>query len=126
MASTVQSLGEISNTTIVQSLGKIATERFTCGGTVSTPHTVQVNFLNKNGQWNGVTFPGLQDADFQKIIESSIIASFGKGKETAIDKSYRDAYALEPVKFLTSFQLSECGILGEVRVVSSRCSQFSS
>ena len=111
-----QSLGEIAKAQIVQSLGKIAAERFTCGGTVPTPRTVQVAYLNKDGQWNGVTFPGLQDADFQKIIESSSVASFGKGKETVTDKSYRDAYALEPEKFLTSFQLSECGILGEVRV----------
>ena len=101
---------------IVQSLGKIAAERFTCGGTVSTLRKVQANYLSKDGQWNGVTFPGLQDADFQKIIESSKVASFGKGRETVIDKSYRDAYALEPEKFLTSFQLADSGIIGEVRV----------
>ena len=112
----VQSLEKITNTQIIRSLGKIATERFTCGGTVPTPRTVKFAHLDKDGQWNGVTFPGLQNADFQKIIKSSNVASFGKGKETVIDKSYRDAYSLEPEKFLTSFQLSECGILGEVRM----------
>ena len=31
-------------------------------------------------------------------------------------KLYRDAYALDSEKFLTSFQLSDCGILAEVHV----------
>ena len=107
-------MGKITKTQIIQSLGKIGTERFTCGGTVPTTRIVQVNYLNKDGQWNGVTFPGLQDADFQKIVESSNVASFKDGEEIVTDKSYIDAYALEPEKFLTSFQLSDCGILGEV------------
>ena len=111
-----QSLGEMANSQIVKSLGEIATERFTCGGSILTPSKVQVTYLDKVGQWNTVAFPGLKDADILKLIESSSVASFGKGKETVTDKSYRDAYALEPEKFFTSFQLSDCGIIGEVRV----------
>ena len=112
----VQSLVEMANSQIVKSLGEIATERFTCGGSIPTPSKVQVTYLDKVGQWNTVAFPGLQDADILKLIESSSVASFGKGKVTVTDKSYRDAYALEPEKFFTSFQLSDCGIIGDVRV----------
>ena len=111
-----RSLEEMANSQIVKSLGEVATERFTCGGSILTPSKVQAAYLNKVGQWNTVAFPGLQDADILKLIESSSVASFGKGKETVTDKSYRDAYALEPEKFFTSFQLSDCGIIGEVRV----------
>ena len=100
---------------LVEGLGKIATSRFTCGGTLQTPHTVQLAYLNKSGQWNGGTFPGFKDADFQSILESSKFASFGRGKETVTDKSYRDAYVLEPDQFLSSFQLSNTGILREIQ-----------
>ena len=108
---TVKSLADIANAEIIQSFGKMAAERFTCGGTLPTPPKVQVTYRNKDGHWNGVAFPGLQDADILKLIESSSVASFGEGKETATD-----AYALERENFLTSFELSDCGILGEVRV----------
>ena len=111
-----RSLEEMANSQIVKSLGEIATERFTCGGSILSPSKVQMAYLDKDGHWNTVAFPGLQDADILKLIESSSVASFGKGKETVTDKSYRDAYALEPEKFFTSFHLSDCGIIGEVRV----------
>ena len=81
------------------------------------PTKVQLNYLNKTGQWSGATFPGLEDADLQQILESSPVASFGRGKETVTDKSYHDACALDPEKFTTSFQLSDTDILGEVRLL---------
>ena len=102
---------------IVKSLGKIATGIFTCGGTLQTPHTVQLAYCNKSGQWSRATFPGLKDADFQPMLESSKVASFGRGKETVTDKSYRDAYVLEPDQFLSSFQLSDTDILREIRSI---------
>ena len=112
-----QKLTEMAASTIIQSLGKIATDRFTCGGTLRTPTKVQLNYLNKTGQWRGATFPGLEGADLQQILESSTVASFGRGKETVTDKSYCDAYALDPEKFTTSFQLSHTDVLGEVRLL---------
>ena len=92
----------------------LTTGKFTCGGTIATTADVQLNYLRNDGQWNGVTFPGLHDAEFQHLIESSIVASFGKGKENVTDKSYRDAYALDPKKFITSFQVSSSDVLGEI------------
>ena len=47
-----QKLTEMAASTIIQSLGKIATGRFTCGGTLRTPTKVQLNYLNKTGQWS--------------------------------------------------------------------------
>ena len=58
-----------------------------------------------------------KDADFQQVLESLKVASFGRGKETVTDKSYRDAYVLEPDQFLSSFQLSDTDILREDRSI---------
>ena len=93
----------------------LTTGKFTCGGTIATTADVQLNYLRNDGQWNGVTFPGLHDAEFRHLIESSIVASFGKGKENVTDKSYRDAYALDPKKFTTSFHVSSSDVLGEIQ-----------
>ena len=49
-------------------------------------------------------FPGLKETDLQAILESSRVASFGRGKEEVTDKSVRDAYVLEIDQFLCSFQ----------------------
>ena len=65
------SLQGASCSAIVKGLGKKATGIFTCGGTLQTPHTVQLNYQSKSGQWSGATFPGLKDADFQPMLESS-------------------------------------------------------
>ena len=75
----VQSLRKMANSQIIKSLGEIAAERYTCGGTILAPPEVQLSYLDKDKQWNTVAFPGLQDADILKIIESSSVASFGKG-----------------------------------------------
>lgn len=67
---------------------------------------MQLNYLQNNGLWADLNFPGFQDSELQQLIQASSVASFGKGKEEVTDKAYRDAYALDPSKFLTSFQLS--------------------
>ena len=54
---------------------------------------------------------------YNKYLSLLPVASFGRGKETVTDKSYRDAYALDPEKFTTSFHLSHTDILGEVRLL---------
>ena len=86
-------------------------------GTLRKPTKVQLNYFNKTGQWSGATFPSLEDADLQQILESSTIASFGRGKETVTDKSIRDAYVLDPEKYSTSFHPFHAGILGEIRLL---------
>lgn len=118
MASKVPtSLAAACKASVIESLGDIATGRFTCGGTLQVPTKVQLNYCNNTGGWNGATFPGLTDADLQQMLESSAVASFGRGKELVVDKDYRDAYALDPEKFTTSFHLSNTRILGEIRLV---------
>lgn len=111
------SLKSASQQSIIAALGEVATGRFTCGGVLCTPAKVQLNYLNKNGLWSGATFPGIENAHLQQILQSSAVASFGKGNETVTDKNYRDAYTLDPEIFLTSFQLSATAILGEVRLL---------
>lgn len=111
MATSLQAASESS---VIQALGDIALSPFTCGSATPSPRQVQLNFLTKAGAWASTTFP-LNDVDLAQVVETSTFASFGHGKETVTDKSYRDAYALEPEKFLTSFQLCNTSILGEIR-----------
>lgn len=58
---------------IIQSLGEIATARFTCGGTILTPPKVQLVYLTKTGVWSAASFPGLQNAEFLQILESLVL-----------------------------------------------------
>ena len=102
------SLEAASHSSTIAGLGEIATSRFTYRGTLRTPTKVQLNYLNKTGQWSGATFPGLEDADLQQILESST----GGG-----NKSYCDTYALDPEKFTVSFHPSDTGVLGDVRLL---------
>ena len=78
---------------------------------------MQLVYLNKSGLWNSAAFPGLKDGDIQQLLESSKVASFGKGKEAVIDESVRDAFALDTDKCLSSFQLSNTTILGEIKAL---------
>ena len=109
------SLKERSSAAVLAGLGEAATGIFTYGGALQTPSTVQLNYLNTAGQWNGATFPGVTGDDFQQLLKSAKVASFGIGSETVTDKSYRDAYVLNPHQFLTSFQLCETDILKEIQ-----------
>ena len=108
------SMKHLAMSAIIKSLGDVAAEKFTCGGRLFTPSQVQLVYRSKDGSWNEAVFPGVTPTELGKIVQSSALAGFGNGKETVTDKSYRDAYALEPKDFLSSFQLSDSGILGEV------------
>ena len=108
-------LRESSSAAVLKGLGEAAKGIFTCGGSLETPSSVQVTYLNTAGQWNGATFPGVTGGDFQQLLEASKVASFGIGSEKVTDKSYRDAYVLEPHQFLTSFQLCDTNILKEIQ-----------
>lgn len=54
-----------SEATLIHGLGQLASSRFTCGGQLQKPSTVQLVYVDKSGTWNGVVFPGLKDSDFQ-------------------------------------------------------------
>ena len=51
----------------------IGTGKFTCGGTLQGLPKVQLNYIQANGQWAGVTFPDVKDPEFQSLIQSSTI-----------------------------------------------------
>ena len=71
-------------------------------------HLTQYNWPITTNMENGMEllFLVLRMLTFNRCwrLESSKVASFGRGKETVTDKSYRDAYVLEPDQFLSSFQ----------------------
>lgn len=117
----VEGMGDMSHLAVIEELGKAATSQFSCGGTLSVRQKIQLNYLDKSGQWNGITFPCLQDQHFQKLLESSNVVANSLKEGTATDQSdilVRDAFVLEPEKFTTSFQLSNSHILGEIQVYS--------
>lgn len=91
-------LSTIATQAIAKSLGNMAAETFTCGGTLPAPSKVHLSFLNSSGEWNTSS---LQDIELKQILQT-------------IDKTCHDAYALDSEKFFTSFQLSESNVLGEI------------
>ena len=74
----------------------IGTGKFACGGTLQGLPKVQLNYIQANGQWAGVTFPDVKDPEFQSLIRSSTIASFDKDNEN-------NRWSLDSDKFTTSF-----------------------
>lgn len=107
------SLAVASKSSFIEALGDVATGRFTCGGTLHTLPKVQLTYMNKAGAWCGAIFPGLEGADFQQFLESSALEE--KRQQLASGRSYHDAYALDPEKFLTSF--SPADILREIQLL---------
>ena len=112
----------------VRVLGDLAADRMTCGGVLSTPPQVCVNYyLGHPEVLRNVTFPGSEESDFQKVLESyKFMFSFrgAEPKATAIfpkefrvtDNSYSFSNGVcRGEQFLTSFQLSDTAILGEVK-----------
>ena len=88
----------------------------TYGGTLQTPEKVQLSYVNKSGQWSGVTFPDIKSTEFQQLLESSKATVFHGQKGCPTDKSYC-IYILEPDRFMTSFQLSDTSILGKIQML---------
>ena len=113
----------------MRALGDLAAGRVTCGGTLDTPIEVRVNYLNKTESWTQATFPGLEEADFQQLLEhrsfrqgllsshrgdESIMSNFPiRGFPPVTDNSY----CLDSKNIFTSFQLSDTSILKEVRLL---------
>ena len=100
-----------------EGLCNIATSKFACGGTLCSPTSVDLAYSDKTGKWCRVTFPGVEISALQHIVESSKVASFGRGKEELTDKEVRDAYVLEKDEFLCSLQLSDTMILEEIKAM---------
>ena len=105
---------------IVSNLGKLAESiysKFCCGGMLDTPHTVKLAYLKKTGDSetsSPVVFPGASESDVQQLLDAASVASFGVGSELVTDRSYRDAYKLDPDRFFTSFEICNTTILDEI------------
>ena len=110
LATMATSLKAASQSCFIKALGKMAASRYTCGGTLPSHPKVQLNYLSKDGTWNGATLP-LADAELQELIKSADVASFRKGGKTVTDRSY----ALDSKRFTISFQLCDSGILGDIQ-----------
>ena len=70
--------------------------------------------LPSSGQWSSVEFPGVSEADMTKLLETCLVASYGYKGKNVIDKSYRNAFKLEPDNFITSFHVCSTPILQEI------------
>lgn len=103
---------------IVKNLGELAksiASRFCCGGTLTSPDQVKLVYENGGIGWSSATFPGAEEMAVQRLLDVCSVASFGVGSEEVTDRSYRDAFQLDPKRFMTSFQLCDTPILGEIQ-----------
>ena len=103
-------LETVAHDNIVLNLGKLAESidsNFCCGGMLNSPDCVKPTYLEKTGDFTAapVVFPGASEADIQQLLDAASVASFGIGSELVTDRSYRDAYKLDPDQFFTSFEL---------------------
>ena len=99
---------------VVDNLGKLAESlscRFTCGGELTSPDTIQLAYGNRAGGLNKVVFPGASDADIQQLLDACSVASFGVNDQLVTDKNYRNSLKLDPDNFMTSFQVASTPIL---------------
>ena len=113
-------LETVAHDNIVLNLGKMAeniNSNFCCGGILDSPRTVKLAYLKKTGDSETaapVVFPGASEADVQQLLDAASVASFGVGSELVTDRSYRDAYKLDPDQFFTSFELCNTTIPDEI------------
>ncbi len=81
-------------------------------GSPDTP--VRICFKTKAGEWSSIVFPGAEEAALRSLVDACSIATFGRGNEDVMDKSFRDAFKLEQSKFLASFRIAETSILERI------------
>ena len=113
-----KSLQDMSETTIVMSLGQQArsiASRFCCGGMLSLEDDVKLAFEKSGDERSCVTFPVSDHKYLQELLDVCSAASFGLGEKQVTDKSYRDALKLEPERFQTSLQLCNTQLLVELQ-----------
>ena len=128
-----KSLRETAEKLIISNLGNMAdsiTSRFSCGGQLKlVPNsTVSIAYKTADEQSSSAEkvkvakmdkvtwceFPGANQTEISELLKSCIVASFGYKGESVVDKNYRDAFKLDPTDFMTTFQLCDTPILGEI------------
>ena len=64
-------------------------------------------------------FPGVSEADMTKLLDVCSVASYGHMGKDVFDKTYQNAFKLEPNNFFTSFQICATPILQEIQSIVS-------
>ena len=125
-SSSVQSLQEVAAESIVSQLGQVAegiNSRFTCGGKYEVPSNKPVQLVYRQAglisteEWISVEFPGVSEAAMIKLLDVCSVASYGYEGKDVVDKSYRNAFKLDPDNFITSFQICSTPILQEIQSI---------
>ena len=115
-----------NNDPIISELGQVAKEidaRYTCGGKYEVPSNKPIKLVYHRGglvsskEWNSVEFPGASEAALIKLLDVCSVASYGHKGKDVIDKTYRNAFKLEPDNFTTSFQIYSIPILQKIQSI---------
>ena len=125
-----QSLQGVATDTIISELGQVAegiNSRFTCGGKYEVPSSKPIELVyhptgvasSKELSMSILEFPGVSEADMIKLLDVCSVASYGHMGKDVVDKTYRNAFKLEPDNFLTSFQICATPILQEIQSIVS-------
>ena len=75
-------------------------------------------------RWCSIQFPGADPTAMSKLLGACTVASFGYKGESVVDKSCRGALKLEPKDFMTTFQLCDTPILGEIGLINPNCASL--
>ena len=123
-----QSLQGMATDAIISELGQVAegiNSRFTCGGKYEVPSSKPIELAYRSAgvasskELSIVEFPGISEADMIKLLDVCSVASYGHMGKDVVDKTYRNAFKLEPDNFLTSFQICATPILQEIQSIVS-------
>ena len=74
----VVNLASAAEKVVLENLGDLAESlscRFTCGGELTSPDTIQLVYENTTGELHKVVFPGASDADIQQLLNACSVAS---------------------------------------------------
>ena len=116
-------LQEKCEETIILELGDRArrlNSNFSCGGSLPQVSSATIFFKKEAGEWclMPLNLPsGIAEGTAQEFFKACCPASFGKGNETVMDKSYRDAVKLEPGNFLCNFDIANTNIITRIATV---------
>ena len=122
MATNTPSLQSISQSSVVESLGKTAGSiecLFACGGSIPEVEKVVVFYKQKKSEgWSPkpieLSAEWVDERSLADFFDVCSTASFGKGKESVIDRSYRDALKLEPDRFSANLHIANTAVLDHV------------
>ena len=127
-SNSVQPLKGVAVKSIISQLGQAAKEinsRFTCGGKYEVPSNKPIKLVYRQDnllsseEWHSVEFPGVSEVAMIKLLDACTVASYGHKGKDVVDKAYRNAFALEPDNFLTSFQICATPIVQEIQSIAS-------